>query len=454
MVAALDDLALLKHHDGVGVAHRGKPVGDDEYRAPLHQLIHAPFNKGFRTGINGACGFVKDQHRRIRHRRTGNGEQLPLSLRQVGTVCGENGVVALGQVGDEEVGIGELCRRLYFCIRSVKPAVADVLPYRAGEQVGILQHRGKACTQGILFDVAHGDAVIGDLALLHIVKAVDEVGDGGLAGTGGAHKGDLLPRIRIQGYVFEDGLFPVIAEGDILEADIALHLTQGEAAVFLGDLPCPCAGALRALRKGAVRMQPCVDHGHIALVHLLRRVEQRKDALCACKGAHHVVHLLGKLADGLVEAACVLQKCADGADARGAAHRKKTACRRREGIGHMAEVVHDGSHQVCPCVGGGSVVHKLLVELVEGAVDGILVAEDLDHLLPLDHLLHIAVHFGKGALPCLEVFAALAGDGLGDEEHHAQHQKGKGGQNGAEHHHHGERAHDGHHGVHELRNAL
>ena len=48
------------------------------------------------------------------------------------------------------------------------------------------------------FDLMDVDAVIADLAILNIVEAVDQVGDGGLAGTGGADKGDLLARTAIQ----------------------------------------------------------------------------------------------------------------------------------------------------------------------------------------------------------------------------------------------------------------
>ena len=41
------------------------------------------------------------------------------------------------------------------------------------------------------------DAVITDLSVGYIIKAVDEIGNGCLAGTGCANKGNLLPRFCV-----------------------------------------------------------------------------------------------------------------------------------------------------------------------------------------------------------------------------------------------------------------
>ena len=73
-------------------------------------------------------------------------------------------------------------------------AVADVLHNGAGEQVGILQHDAKRGTQSVLFDGLDVVAVVEDLTLLDVVEAVDQVGDGGLTGAGGAHESQLLAR--------------------------------------------------------------------------------------------------------------------------------------------------------------------------------------------------------------------------------------------------------------------
>ena len=66
-------------------------------------------------------------------------------------------------------------------IRRVQPAVADVLHHGAGEQVGILQNDAEGPAEVILLDIAHVDAVIGDVAALNVIEAVDEVRDRRLA---------------------------------------------------------------------------------------------------------------------------------------------------------------------------------------------------------------------------------------------------------------------------------
>ena len=58
-------------------------------------------------------------------------------------------------------------------------------------------------TQVGFFDLIDVDAVIADLAVLDVVKAVDQVCDCRLTGPGGADKCDFLSRLRVQLYVVE-----------------------------------------------------------------------------------------------------------------------------------------------------------------------------------------------------------------------------------------------------------
>ena len=108
MVAPLDDLSLLQNHNGFGIADGGKTVGDDENRAALHEAVHALFDELLRPGVDGGGSLVQYQHRRVGHRRPGDGQQLPLSLAKVAAIVGNPGVVTLGQMADKGVGIGQL----------------------------------------------------------------------------------------------------------------------------------------------------------------------------------------------------------------------------------------------------------------------------------------------------------------------------------------------------------
>ena len=102
MRATLDDVAMVEHHDHIGVAHGGQAVGDDEDRTALHQVIHTSLHNLFSTRINRGRGLVKDQRRRIGHRRASDGDQLALALGQAGTVAFEHRVVSPGQHADED----------------------------------------------------------------------------------------------------------------------------------------------------------------------------------------------------------------------------------------------------------------------------------------------------------------------------------------------------------------
>ena len=192
MRATLDDVAMVEHHDHVGVAHGGQAVGDDEDRTSLHQVIHTSLHNLFSASINRGRGLVKDQRGRIGHRRASDGNQLALALGQAGTVAFEHCVVALGQHADEAVRIDQTRGLDAFLIGGVQTAVTDVVHHGAGEQVHVLQHDAQRPAQVRLLDAGHGDAIIQNLAVLDVVEPVDEVGHGGLAGTGGADERDLL----------------------------------------------------------------------------------------------------------------------------------------------------------------------------------------------------------------------------------------------------------------------
>ena len=80
VVTTLYDVSMFKHHYRIGVSYGGKSVSDYEYRSALHQTVHALFDEGFRSCINGRCCFIKDKNGRIRNGRSCNGKKLSLTL--------------------------------------------------------------------------------------------------------------------------------------------------------------------------------------------------------------------------------------------------------------------------------------------------------------------------------------------------------------------------------------
>ena len=80
MRTPLDDAAMLKHHDRITVADGGQSVGNDKHGSALHQIIHPFLDNALSPGIDGGCRLIQDKHRRICDGRSGDGQQLPLSL--------------------------------------------------------------------------------------------------------------------------------------------------------------------------------------------------------------------------------------------------------------------------------------------------------------------------------------------------------------------------------------
>ena len=139
MVSPLDDMSVIQHHDGVGVAHGGKTVGDDKDGSALHQVIHALFNQPFCPGIDAAGGFVQNQDRRIGYGCPGDGQQLALPLGKSLAVPGDPGVISFWHPSDKRVGVGQNRCLAYFLIGGVQFSKPDIVGNGTGEQMGILQ---------------------------------------------------------------------------------------------------------------------------------------------------------------------------------------------------------------------------------------------------------------------------------------------------------------------------
>ena len=457
MRAALDDAALLENHDAVGVAHGTQPVGDDEAGAPLHQGVHAALDEHLGAGVNGARGFVENQHRGIGDRRAGDGQQLPLALREVAAVAGEHGVVAILEAADEAVGIGELCRADALGVRGVEPAVADVLHDRAGEEVRILQHHAERPAQIALADLVDVDVVIADLAVLNVIEAVDEVRDRRLAGAGAADEGDLLPGLGIHLDVVQDGLFRRIAEVHPVEGDAALELAVGDGAVgLMRVLPRPDAGLLGRLGEGAVGVLDGVDELDVALVCLGRLIHDVEHALGARRRHDDAVELLAHAHHGLRKTLAQREEAHERADGEAGVpvEGEDRAENGAEDVAEVSEVAVDGHEHARDAVGVVGAVTELIVELFEVRDGLLLVAEDLDDLLAGDHLLDIAVDGAEIVLLPFKIFAGALRHQHTHAEHEKDHQQAHDRERNVQHDHGDEAADEGDRGRDELRDRL
>ena len=178
MIAALDDMAELQHHNNICVLNRGQTVRDNEHRTSVHEAVHAGLHDGLRAGINRAGRLIKNHNRRIGNSRTRDGKQLALTLRQTAAVAVDDSIIAVRQSADEVVRVGQLRRCLDLLVGRIQAAVADIIANGAGKQVGILQNDTERAAKIGFFDLIDIDAVVADLAVCEVVETVDQVGDG------------------------------------------------------------------------------------------------------------------------------------------------------------------------------------------------------------------------------------------------------------------------------------
>ena len=201
MITALNDLSVLQNHDGVGVPHCGKTVGDHEGRPLCHQRIHALLDMLFRSRIDGARRFIEDQDRRSGHCRSRDIKKLSLALAQVRAVALQNRVIALGKPHDKGMGRCHLRCLNDLLVGGIKPSVPDIFHDRSRKQVGILKHHGDIAAQVISGNIPDIHTVYGDLSFINVIKTVYQIGYCGFAGPCGAHKGNFLSRFCVQGNV-------------------------------------------------------------------------------------------------------------------------------------------------------------------------------------------------------------------------------------------------------------
>ena len=79
MPPAFHNLAVFEHQNLVCILHGGKPVGDDKRGTAFLQFGQCILNGAFGLVIQGGCGFVEQQYRRIAQHRAGNGDTLSLA---------------------------------------------------------------------------------------------------------------------------------------------------------------------------------------------------------------------------------------------------------------------------------------------------------------------------------------------------------------------------------------
>ena len=240
MRPAFDDPSRLENHNHVRILHGRQPVSGHKDRTSLHQGIHTRLNDSLRSRIDTRGRLVQDHHRRIRHRRPCDRQKLPLTLGKASSVSFQNRVVSIGKSRDEVMCVCKTRRRIHLFIRRIQFTVPDVFPDRPRKQIRILQHDPKRMSQIGFYDPLHIDAVIQYLALLHIIKPVDQIIDLRFPGPRRPDKRHLLTGICIDRHVMQNFLVRRITKAYIVKLNIPLQFRiDRRAAVFRWMMPAP-----------------------------------------------------------------------------------------------------------------------------------------------------------------------------------------------------------------------
>ena len=141
-------------------------------------------NQYFGVGINIGRSLVQDNNPGITDNSPGKADELPLSYAKVNAPFGQDCVITFFQGHDEIVGANGLGGVNNVLIGSALIAIANVVPYVSGKQVGLLKHHAHLPYQGAAGNVPQVIPVHGYLASGYIGEPVYQSYQGTLAGAG------------------------------------------------------------------------------------------------------------------------------------------------------------------------------------------------------------------------------------------------------------------------------
>ena len=185
MAAQADDPALLEYENYVAVLNRADALRDGDNGRALHLFRKRAAQAG--VGLVIERGRAVVQHEDFRPRRQGARDEdaLLLAAGNVGALLREQVAVALGERGDEVVGLRGLGRFDDLFVRQ-RAAEANVFFNRIGIQEIVLHRRAEHGGKRFARDGADVPSVDAHAAGAYVVEALQQPHDSGFAAAGGA----------------------------------------------------------------------------------------------------------------------------------------------------------------------------------------------------------------------------------------------------------------------------
>ena len=267
-------MALVQHHNRIGVSHRAQAVGDDQRGAVFQKQIQIRPNRLFRIRVQRVGRFVKNQNFRIAVQRPRDRDPLPLAAGQAHALFAHFRLVAQRHIAHKVLHAGEFCHFQDACHIRVFPPNGDVFRDAAAEQKRLLHDHAHLLPQPMRVEVSHVHPVEQYAALRRIEQPRHEFDQRGFARAAASHDGDFLPRFERQVDVVQHVGFigsHAVPEKHFVENQAASHLLQTQAVPLLP----------RVFHLRVVHVIESVQ-GHARFLHLRPDPDQPHD------GAHHI----------------------------------------------------------------------------------------------------------------------------------------------------------------------
>ena len=126
MISLLNDRTIFHNQNPIRILNRRKSMCHNKTGAPFHQFCKCILNFDLRSGINGRCRLIQNQHRRLAEHNTRNGDQLLLSLRQTSAIFSDPGILSVGQTFDKSMRMAGFCRCDHFFLCRIRFSHADI----------------------------------------------------------------------------------------------------------------------------------------------------------------------------------------------------------------------------------------------------------------------------------------------------------------------------------------
>ena len=201
--ATFDDFAVFEDDDFVETGDGRETVSDDDGGAALHKVAEGVLDGGFGFGVEGGGGFVEDEDGGVFQNGASDGDALTLPTGELDAAFADHGVVAIGKVGDEFIGVGEACGFVDFFGSGAWFAVSDVFEDGTVKEGGFLRDVADGFAKTALGDVANVLTVYKDGAFFDVGETEEKFGEGGFAGAASADKPDAFARGDGEGEVLE-----------------------------------------------------------------------------------------------------------------------------------------------------------------------------------------------------------------------------------------------------------